>query len=162
MGPAEQFYIFNKGILGKSSVPIPTMLDLKTHSEKNSMFNTPPVFAVYASMLNLKWLQNIGGLNYIEQQNKIKSELLYNQIDSSSLFKGTANFEDRSTMNVTFTLKNDDLNETFNNMLLDAKINGLKGHRSVGGFRASMYNAMPIESVQVLVDVMKDLETKKG
>ena len=91
-------------------------------------------------MLTLKWLQNNGGLNYIEQQNKIKADLLYNQIDNSSLFKGTANFEDRSTMNVTFTLKNDDLNETFNTMLLDAKINGLKGHRSVGGFRASMYN----------------------
>ena len=163
MGPAgTTLYIFNKDILGKSSVPIPTMLDLKTHSEKDSMFNTPPVFAVYASMLTLKWLQNSGGLNFIEKQNEKKADLIYNQIDNSSLFKGTANLEDRSTMNVTFTLENDDLNETFNAMLSDAKINGLKGHRSVGGFRASMYNAMPIESVQVLVDVMKELETKKG
>ena len=163
MGPAgTTLYIFNKDILGKSSVPIPTMLDLKTHSDKDSMFNTPPVFAVYASMLNLKWLQNNGGLDSIEKQNEKKADLIYNQIDNSSLFKGTANLEDRSTMNVTFTLENDDLNETFNTMLSDAKINGLKGHRSVGGFRASMYNAMPIESVQVLVDVMKELETKKG
>ena len=99
---------------------------------------------------------------FIEKQNKLKAELLYNQIDNSSIFKGTANLEDRSTMNVTFTLENDDLNETFNTMLSDAKINGLKGHRSVGGFRASMYNAMPTESVQVLVDVMKELEIKKG
>jgi len=163
MGPAgTTLYIFNKDILGKSSVPIPTMLDLKTHSDKDSMFNTPPVFAVYASMLTLKWLQNNGGLDFIEKQNEKKSNLIYNQIDNSSLFKGTANLEDRSTMNVTFTLENDDLNETFNTMLSDAKINGLKGHRSVGGFRASIYNAMPIESVQVLVDVMKELETKKG
>ena len=163
MGPAgTTLYIFNKDILGKSSVSIPTMLDLKTHSDKDSMFNTPPVFAVYASMLTLKWLQNNGGLDFIEKQNEKKANLIYNQIDNSSLFKGTANLEDRSTMNVTFTLENEDLNETFNNMLSDAKINGLKGHRSVGGFRASMYNAMPIESVQVLVDVMKELETKKG
>ena len=163
MGPAgTTLYIFNKDILGKSSVPIPTMLDLKTHSDKDSMFNTPPVFAVYASMLTLKWLQNNGGLDFIEKENEKKADLIYNQIDNSSLFKGTANLEDRSTMNVTFTLENDDLNETFNSMLSDAKINGLKGHRSVGGFRASMYNAMPIESVQVLVDVMKELETKKG
>ena len=163
MGPAgTTLYIFNKDILGKSSVPIPTMLDLKTHYDKDSMFNTPPVFAVYASMLTLKWLQNNGGLDFIEKENEKKADLIYNQIDNSSLFKGTANLEDRSTMNVTFTLENDDLNETFNSMLSDAKINGLKGHRSVGGFRASMYNAMPIESIQVLVDVMKELETKKG
>ena len=158
----ELLYTYLIKIFSVKFSPIPTMLDLKTHSDKDSMFNTPPVFAVYASMLTLKWLQNNGGLDSIEKQNKIKAELLYNQIDSSSLFKGTANFEDRSTMNVTFTLENDDLNETFNTMLSDAKINGLKGHRSVGGFRASMYNAMSIESVQVLVDVMKELETKKG
>ena len=163
MGPAgTTLYIFNKNILGKSSVPIPTMLDLKTHSEKDSMFNTPPVFAVYASMLTLKWLKNNGGLNYIEEQNKLKAELLYSQIDSSSLFSGTANHEDRSIMNVTFTLENNDLNETFKLMLANANINGLVGHRSVGGYRASMYNALPIESVQVLVDVMKELELKKG
>jgi phosphoserine aminotransferase len=163
MGPAgTTLYIFNKKILGNSSVPIPTMLDLKTHFDKDSMFNTPPVFAVYASMLTLEWLKNNGGLDLIEKQNSKKANLLYNEIDRSSLFKGTANLEDRSTMNVTFTLENKDLNEHFNNMLANANINGLKGHRSVGGFRASMYNALPLESVEVLVDVMKNLETKKG
>ena len=163
MGPAgTTLYIFNKKILGNSSVPIPTMLDLKTHFEKDSMFNTPPVFAVYASMLTLHWLKNNGGLDFIEKQNEKKANLLYNQIDNSSLFKGTANLEDRSTMNVTFTLENDDLNETFNNMLADAKINGLKGHRSVGGYRASMYNALSLESVELLVNVMNELEIKKG
>ena len=163
MGPAgTTLYIFNKKILGNSSVPIPTMLDLKTHFDKDSMFNTPPVFAVYASMLTLEWLKNNGGLDVIEKQNSKKANLLYNEIDRSSLFKGTANLEDRSTMNVTFTLENEDLNEHFNNMLANANINGLKGHRSVGGFRASMYNALPIESVEVLVDIMKNLETKKG
>ena len=163
MGPAgTTLYIFNKKILGNSSVPIPTMLDLKTHYEKDSMFNTPPVFAVYASMLTLNWLKNNGGLDFIEKQNEKKANLLYNQIDNSSLFKGTANLEDRSTMNVTFTLENDDLNETFNNMLADAKINGLKGHRSVGGYRASMYNALSLESVELLVNVMNELEIKKG
>ena len=163
MGPAgTTLYIFNKKILGNSSVPIPTMLDLKTHFDKDSMFNTPPVFAVYASMLTLEWLKNNGGLDVIEKQNSKKANLLYNEIDRSSLFKGTANLEDRSTMNITFTLENEDLNEHFNNMLANANINGLKGHRSVGGFRASMYNALPLESVEVLVDVMKNLETKKG
>ena len=163
MGPAgTTLYIFNKKILGNSSVPVPTMLDLKTHFDKDSMFNTPPVFAVYASMLTLEWLKNNGGLDVIEKQNSKKANLLYNEIDRSSLFKGTANLEDRSTMNVTFTLENKDLNEHFNNMLANANINGLKGHRSVGGFRASMYNALPLESVEVLVDVMKNLETKKG
>lgn len=163
MGPAgTTLYIFNKKILGNSSVPIPTMLDLKTHFDKDSMFNTPPVFAVYASMLNLNWLKNNGGLDFIEKQNEKKANLLYNQIDNNSLFKGTAKLEDRSNMNVTFTLENDELNETFNNMLADARINGLKGHRSVGGFRASMYNALSIDSVEVLVNVMKELEEKKG
>ena len=163
MGPAgTTLYIFNKKILGNGSVPIPTMLDLKTHFDKDSMFNTPPVFAVYASMLTLEWLKNNGGLDLIEKQNSKKANLLYNEIDRSSLFKGTANLEDRSTMNVTFTLENEDLNEHFNNMLANANINGLKGHRSVGGFRASMYNALPIESVEVLVEIMRNLEIKKG
>ena len=163
MGPAgTTLYICKKEIFGKSSVPIPTMLDLKTHSDKDSMFNTPPVFPIYASMLNLRWLKKIGGLSFIEKQNEKKSDLIYKQIDDSSLFRGTANIEDRSSMNVTFTLTNDALNETFNKMLVEANINGLKGHRSVGGFRASMYNAMPYESVNILVEIMRELENKKG
>ena len=161
MGPAgTTLYIFKKEILGKSSVPIPTMLNLKTHSDKDSMFNTPPVFAVYTSMLTLRWLKNNGGIVNIERKNQEKANLLYSEIDRNNLFEGTANIEDRSNMNVTFTLKDETLKETFDNMLVDANISGLKGHRSVGGYRASMYNALPIESVQVLVDVMKKLENK--
>ena len=161
MGPAgTTLYIFKKEILGKSSVPIPTMLNLKTHADKDSMFNTPPVFAVYTSMLTLRWLKNNGGIVNIERKNQEKADLLYSEIDRNNLFEGTANIEDRSNMNVTFTLKDETIKETFDNMLVDANISGLKGHRSVGGYRASMYNALPIESVQVLVDVMKKLENK--
>ena len=163
MGPAgTTLYILKKDILGNSSVPIPTMLNLKTHTEKDSMFNTPPVFAVYTSMLTLQWLKSIGGLDAIEKINTEKSNLIYNEIDSNPLFSGTANIEDRSNMNATFTLNDNNLSAEFEQMLHDANVSGLKGHRSVGGYRASMYNAMPKESVEVLVDVMKELTTKKG
>ena len=163
MGPAgTTLYILKKDILGNSSVPIPTMLNLKTHTEKDSMFNTPPVFAVYTSMLTLQWLKGIGGLDAIEKINTEKSNLIYNEIDSNPLFSGTANIEDRSNMNATFTLNDNNLSAEFEQMLNDANVSGLKGHRSVGGYRASMYNAMPKESVEVLVDVMKELTTKKG
>ena len=111
-------------------------------------------------MLTLRWLKNNGGIVNIERKNQEKADLLYSEIDRNNLFEGTANIEDRSNMNVTFTLKDETLKETFDNMLVDANISGLKGHRSVGGYRASMYNALPIESVQVLVDVMKKLENK--
>ena len=163
MGPAgTTVYIFKKDILGESSVAIPTMLDLKTHADKDSMFNTPPVFAVYASMLTLRWLKSIGGLDTIEKINNQKAELVYNEIDQNPLFSGTAEVEDRSTMNATFILNNEALNEEFMSMLSNANISGLKGHRSVGGFRASMYNAMPLESVKTLVNVMQELTNKKG
>ena len=163
MGPAgTTLYIFKKEILGKSSVPIPTMLDLKTHADKDSMFNTPPVFPIYASMLTLRWLKNNGGVESIELKNQNKADLIYNEIDRNSLFSGTANKEDRSNMNATFALNNESDKDEFDQMLVDANISGLKGHRSVGGYRASMYNALPIESVQVLVDVMKELENKKA
>ena len=163
MGPAgTTLYILKKDILGNSTVPIPTMLNLKTHTEKDSMFNTPPVFAVYTSMLTLQWLKRIGGLDAIEKINIEKSNLIYNEIDRNPLFSGTANVEDRSDMNATFTLNDNNLSDEFEQMLNDANVSGLKGHRSVGGYRASMYNAMPKESVEVLVDVMKELTTKKG
>jgi phosphoserine aminotransferase len=162
MGPAgTTLYIIKKEILGKSSVPIPTMLDLKTHSDKDSMFNTPPVFPIYASMLTLRWLKNNGGIANIEVKNQNKANLIYNEIDRNSLFSGTANIEDRSNMNATFALNDESDKDKFDQMLIDANISGLKGHRSVGGYRASMYNALPMESVQVLVDVMKELENKK-
>ena len=158
MGPAgTTLFIVKDEVLGNSSVPIPTMLDLKTHVDKDSMFNTPPVFAVYTSMLTLQWLKDNGGLEWIEAVNNKKAELLYSEIDRNPLFEGTANIDDRSNMNVTFTLTNEDKQSSFNDLLEKANISGLKGHRSVGGYRASMYNALPIESVEVLVTVMKEL-----
>jgi phosphoserine aminotransferase len=163
MGPAgTTLYIVKDEILGKSSVSIPTMLDLKTHADKDSMFNTPPVFAIYTSMLTLKWLKENGGMDWIENRNNNKANLIYNEIDRNSLFNGTANIEDRSNMNATFTLLNENIKDQFDTLINDANISGLKGHRSVGGYRASMYNALPLESVQVLVDVMKELEIKFG
>lgn len=159
MGPAgTTLFIVKDEVLGNSSVSIPTMLDLKTHVDKDSMFNTPPVFAVYTSMLTLQWLKDNGGLEWIEAVNNKKAELLYSEIDRNPLFEGTANVDDRSNMNVTFTLTNEDKQSLFNDLLEKANISGLKGHRSVGGYRASMYNALPIESVEVLVTVMKKLE----
>ena len=160
MGPAGTTLVIVKDeILGKTGRNIPTMLDYKTHISKGSMFNTPPVFPIYVSMLTLQWLKNNGGINWIERINQKKADLLYNEIDSNPLFKGTANKEDRSNMNVTFLLNDSSKEDEFNKMWEEAGINGLKGHRSVGGYRASMYNALPLESVQVLVDVMQKLAT---
>ena len=157
MGPAgTTLYIFKKEILGKSSVPIPTMLDLKTHADKDSMFNTPPVFAVYTSMLTLRWLKKNGGIETIEKHNQQKADLIYNEIDRNSLFEGTANLPDRSNMNATFVLTNEEVKSDFDHMLEEANISGLKGHRSVGGYRASMYNALTIDSVKVLVEIMRE------
>jgi len=133
------------------------MLDYNTHISKGSMFNTPPVFPVYVSMLTLQWLKRNGGINWIESINQQKADLLYNEIDSNPLFKGTANKEDRSNMNVTFLLTDSSKEDEFNKMWEGAGINGLKGHRSVGGYRASMYNALSLESVQILIDVMREL-----
>jgi phosphoserine aminotransferase len=124
------------------------------------MFSTPPVFAVYTSMLTLEWLKNLGGIAEIEKINEKKARLMYSEIDLNPLFKGFATKEDRSFMNATFTLVNEDLKETFDTMWKDAGINGLNGHRSVGGYRASMYNALPLDSVKVLVEVMSELERK--
>jgi phosphoserine aminotransferase len=112
-------------------------------------------------MLTLRWLKNNGGIANIEVKNQNKADLIYNEIDRNSLFSGTANIEDRSNMNATFALNDESDKDKFDQMLIDANISGLKGHRSVGGYRASMYNALPMESVQVLVDVMKELENKK-
>lgn len=162
MGPAgATLVIVKEDILGKVSRAIPSMLNYQLLIEKESMFNTPPVFSIYVSMLTLKWLKEIGGISEIEKVNNQKAELLYNEIDRNPLFEGyVANKQDRSKMNATFNLKNSQLKETFETHLKAAGISGINGHRSVGGYRASMYNAMPLESVQVLVDAMK--ETEKG
>jgi len=158
MGPAGTTLVIVKDeILGKTGRQIPAMLDYQVHISKDSMFNTPAVFPVYVSMLTLQWLKDSGGIEAIEKKNIAKAELLYNEIDRNPLFKGAAAKEDRSHMNVTFLLTDDSKKEQFDQMCKDNGINGLKGHRSVGGYRASIYNAMPIDSVQVLVDLMQKL-----
>ncbi len=159
MGPAGTTLVIVKDkILGKTGRKIPTMLDYNTHISKDSMFNTPPVFPIYVSMLTLQWLKDLGGVEVIDKMNQDKADLLYAEIDRNPLFEGTAAKEDRSNMNVCFLLTNSSKEEAFNTMWNESGISGIKGHRSAGGYRASMYNAMPIESVQVLVDVMKKLE----
>lgn len=157
LGPAgATLFIVKDSILGQSSVSIPTYLDLNTHAGKDSMFNTPPVFSIYTAMLNLRWLMKNGGVEAIAAANDAKAALLYNEIDSNPLFKGNVNPEDRSKMNVTFVLTDESLSDQFNAAWQAADIVGLKGHRSAGGYRASMYNALSIESVEVLVKLMQD------
>lgn len=161
MGPAgTTLVVVKEVILGKVTRKIPSMLDYKVHIDKESMFNTPAVFPVYASLLTLEWLQKMGGIPAIEKINEKKAQLLYSEIDLNPLFTGYAQKEDRSPMNATFTLADEKLKEVFDTMCKEAGINGLNGHRSVGGYRASMYNALPLESVGVLVDVMSELERK--
>jgi len=159
MGPAGTTLVIVKdAILGKTGRAIPSMLDYQIHISKDSMFNTPPVFAVYVSMLTLQWLKNLGGVTAIEKLNEEKAALLYTEIDRNPHFKGFAEKEDRSLMNVTFNLTNEGDKEAFDKLWNAVGISGIKGHRSVGGYRASIYNAMPIESIQVLVDAMQQLE----
>ncbi len=161
MGPAgTTLVVVKESILGKVSRKIPSMMDYKLHSSKSSMFNTPPVFAVYTAMLTLEWIKNLGGIKAMEELNKKKEILMYSEIDLNPLFKGFSAKADRSAMNVTFSLVDDHLKETFDTMLKDAGIYGLNGHRSVGGYRASMYNALSIDSVKALVEVMSELESK--
>lgn len=159
MGPAgATLVVVKEDILGKVSRQIPSMLNYQTMISKDSMFNTPPVFSVYVSMLTLEWLERNGGVLAIEKKNQAKADLIYGEIDRNPLFKGFAEKEDRSMMNATFTLNDESLKDKFDSLWKSAEINGVNGHRSVGGYRASMYNALPLESVQVLVDVMKELE----
>jgi len=162
MGPAgTTLVIIKEEILDKVSRAIPNILNYKSHIDKESMYNTPAVFAVYVSMLNLQWLKAKGGVAAIEKLNNQKAALLYSEIDRNSLFEGfVSRDEDRSAMNATFNLINETPKETFETLLKEAGISGLNGHRSVGGYRASMYNALPLESVQLLVEVMQELENK--
>jgi len=159
MGPAGTVMVaVRKSLLGKTGRRIPTMMDYAVHIAKESMFNTPPVFAVYVSMLTLEWVKNQGGVKAMEKRNRQKSRLLYAEIDRNPLFEAFVRPQDRSMMNVTFDLTDESLREKFDRMWREAGIVGLKGHRSVGGYRASLYNALPLESVQVLIEVMKELE----
>jgi len=159
MGPAgTALVVIKEELLGKTGRNIPSILDYQQHIDKESMYNTPAVFPVYAVYLTLQWIKNQGGVKAIEAKNNEKATLLYNEIDRNPLFLGTAKTEDRSKMNVCFLLKDEAHTEQFDKMWKAAGISGLPGHRSVGGYRASIYNAMPIESVQVLVNVMQELE----
>lgn len=157
MGPAGvNLVVVNKNILGKIKRPIPTIMDYRNHIKEGSMLNTPPVFAVYVCLLTLRWLKAYGGVAAIEKKNIEKAALLYAEIDRNPLFNGTVAIEDRSKMNVCFVMKDTGLEEKFLAFVKEQNIVGIKGHRLVGGFRASLYNALPISSVQVLVEAMKN------
>ncbi|XCI75483.1 MAG: 3-phosphoserine/phosphohydroxythreonine transaminase [Flavobacteriales bacterium] len=161
MGPAGvTLIVVKKTLLGKTGRDIPSYLDYKLHIVKESILNTPGVFAVYASMLTLEWIKNQGGIQTIEKLNREKARLLYEEIDRNSLFRGVTAVEDRSGMNATFILNRQELSEAFDKMWKGSGIVGLNGHRSVGGYRASMYNALSKENVRVLVDVMKAFEKR--
>lgn len=154
------FVIIKNDILGRVSRYIPTMLNYNTHIAEGSMFNTPPVLPIYSALETLRWIKANGGVSEMYKRNLAKAELLYNAIDSSRMFVGTAEVEDRSIMNVCFVMKPEfkELEPSFLKFAVAAGMDGIKGHRSVGGFRASIYNAMPIESVQALVDCMVEFE----
>ena len=161
VGPAGvTFFIVKKDLLGKVSRYIPTMLDLRTHIDGASMFNTPPVFSIFVMNETLKWLKGIGGVEAIHKINREKAQLLYAEIDRNPLFKGTAAVEDRSIMNVCFVMAEgyESLQDEFMAFAKERGMTGIKGHRSVGGFRASIYNACPKESVEALVACMQEFE----
>ncbi|MCB0549880.1 MAG: 3-phosphoserine/phosphohydroxythreonine transaminase, partial [Phaeodactylibacter sp.] len=166
IGPAGlTLVIVRQDMLGKVSRTIPTMLDYRTHASKKSTFNTPPVFPIYVAMLTFQWIKANGGLAAMASRNAAKAQLLYEEVDANPLFRGTVTHpEDRSHMNATFVMTSgkEELQGTFLEMCKAAGCVGVKGHRSVGGFRASIYNAMDIESVQVLVDVMKAFAERNG
>ena len=160
IGPAGvTLVVVKKDILGKVSREIPSMLNYNVHIEKKSLYNTPPVFAIYATLLNLRWIKK-QTIEFIDQTNYKKAKMLYDEIDNNSLFNGFADVQDRSIMNVTFDLVDNSLSSTFDTLIEKSKISGVKGHRSIGGYRASMYNALPIESVQTLINCMIQLKDK--
>ncbi|MCA6435576.1 MAG: 3-phosphoserine/phosphohydroxythreonine transaminase [Bacteroidetes bacterium] len=161
MGPAGSTMVMvKKDALGKTGRKLLSMLDYQVHIKGGSMYNTPPVFPIYVTLLTLKWLKANGGIAWIEKINQQKADLLYNEIDRNSLFYGTVNKEDRSYMNVCFLMNKPEMEAEFDKFWKAANISGIRGHRDVGGYRASLYNALPLESVKVLVDVMQDFEKK--
>jgi len=163
MGPAGSTMVMvKKDVLGKTGRKMLSMLDYQVHIKGGSMYNTPPVFPIYVTLLTLQWLKKNGGVAWIEKVNQQKADLLYNEIDRNPLFFGTVEKEDRSNMNLCFLLKDAAQEPEFDKLWKEANISGIRGHRDVGGYRASLYNALPLESVQVLVDVMKDFEKRKG
>ena len=152
--------IVRKDALGHVDRPIPTMLNYQTHVDKGSMFNTPPVLPIYSALQTLKWYKEQGGIAAMEKKDKENAAILYDEIDRNKLFRGTVAPEDRSIMNVCFVMNDEykDLEADFNAFAATKGIVGIKGHRSVGGFRASLYNAMPKSSVEVLIEAMKEFE----
>ncbi|NNC86717.1 MAG: 3-phosphoserine/phosphohydroxythreonine transaminase [Bacteroidia bacterium] len=161
LGPAgTTLVIIKKDAAARSGRDIPTMLNYQTHIDKGSMFNTPPVYAIYVSMLAMRWLKKSGGVESIQKRNEEKAKMLYNEIDSNPLFTGTTAVEDRSLMNVTFLLTKPELADEFLKAATEAGISGIKGHRDVGGFRASIYNAMEVEGIEKLISVMKEFSLK--
>jgi len=161
LGPAGvTFVILREDILGKTDRPIPTMLNYKTHIKEGSMFNTPPCFAVYTCLETLRWIKNLGGVKKLEEMNKHKAKLLYDTIDNSKMFVGTVEKDSRSLMNICFVMKEQykDKEDAFMDFAKGKGMVGIKGHRSVGGFRASTYNALPLESVQAMVDCIHEFE----
>ena len=163
MGPAGvNLVVVKKSILGKVKRTIPTIMDYRNHIKEGSMLNTPPVFAVYVCMLTLRWLKSLGGVAAVEKLNNEKAALLYAAIDENALFTGTVNKADRSKMNVCFVMNDTSLEESFLQFTQARGIVGIKGHRLVGGFRASLYNALPISSVQVLAQAMHEFALQKA
>jgi phosphoserine aminotransferase len=161
IGPAGSTMVMvKKDVLGKTGRKMLSMLDYQVHIKGGSMYNTPPVFPIYVTLLTLRWLKKNGGVAWIEKVNQQKADCLYNEIDRNSLFVGTTAVEDRSNMNACFLTTKPELEVEFDKMWNEANISGIRGHRDVGGYRASMYNALPLESVQALVDVMKEFEKK--
>ncbi len=161
MGPAGVTLVIIKDeLFGKSGRTIPAIFEYEAHAKAGSMYNTPPVFSIYVSMLNLRWLKNKGGVEVIEQENIIKARTLYEEIDRNPFFKGTAAVEDRSRMNITFVMENPAHEAEFLELAKERGLVGIKGHRSVGGFRASVYNALTISSINALVDAMREFEEK--
>lgn len=163
IGPAGLTIVIVKDeLLGKTGKEIPSIFDYRSHINAKSMFNTPPVYSIYVAMLNLRWLKALGGVDEIERENIIKSRTLYEEIDRNSLFQGAAKVEDRSRMNVTFVTKNPEHEAGFLELVKARNLVGLKGHRSVGGFRASLYNALPLSSVHALINAMQEFEEKNA
>lgn len=154
--------IVNEDILGKVNRPIPTMLDYRTHIKKESMHNTPPVLPIYSALMTLRRYKELGGVKEMEKIDLEKAALLYDEIDRNKLFVGTAAHEDRSIMNACFVMNPNyaDLDKEFLEFATAKGIVGIKGHKSVGGFRASLYNALPLDSVKLLVETMKEFEAK--
>jgi phosphoserine aminotransferase len=154
--------VVNKNILGKTSRAIPTIMDFRNHIEASSLLNTPPVFAVYVCMLTLRWLKKQGGVKAIEKINNTKAELFYSTLDSLPVFRGIVFKEDRSKMNAVFVIEDADLEKKFLELCKNEGMVGVKGHRSVGGFRVSLYNALPLESVKLFTDLMKHFAQLHG